>query len=167
MLEKNMKVYLCGYISGAVIEQCCNWRKKLINHYDNWLDKYGKIKSYPISWLDPMNGEAFCEISSDGLKGTIPAHAIVHKDYRCIEICDLVVANMDTFGQTRPLIGTICELAWAWDKHKPIIMVTDNYAYKAHPFLEYFTSWIVSSVDELISKKIINKFYKSWNSAQY
>jgi nucleoside 2-deoxyribosyltransferase len=159
-----MKIYLAGYIQGKVIEECISWRKKLRQHYDNWK---GENKRYPINWIDPLNGENFLEISPDGLKGSLPPHTIVHKDYKSIEICDLVIVNMDTFEQQRPLIGTICELAWAWDKHKPIIMITDDHIYKNHPFLEYFTSWYVSSVDELIEKKIINEFYKAWNSAQY
>jgi len=46
-------------------------------------------------------------------------------------------------------------------------MVTDEDQYKQHPFLEYFASWIVPSVDELLEKKIINEFYKAWHSAQY
>jgi len=157
-----MVVYLAGYIQGSVIEQCTIWRKKIREVYDNW-----NGKPYPISWLDPLNGEKFDEISANGLKGVMPAHAIVHKDYKCVEKCDLVICNMDTFGQDRPLTGTICELAWAWQMHKLIILITDNANYKFHPFLEYFSSWIVPDVDTLIKEKIINQIYKSIHSAQY
>ena len=159
-----MKIYLAGYIQGSVIEQCTSWRKKIREPYSNWK---GTGKSYPIVWLDPLNGEEFGEISPDGLKGVMPPHTIVHKDYKCVEICDLIIVNMDTFGQDRPLTGTICELAWGWQLHKPIIMITDEDKYRIHPFLEYFASWIVSSVDEMLDKKIINQFYKAIHSAQY
>jgi len=163
----DLKIYLAGYISGAVIKECSEWRKRLRIVYDNWIDKEGQKRRYPICWIDPLNGEDFAEISPDGLKGVLPPHAIVHKDYRSIEICDIVVVNMDTFGQQRPLIGTICELAWAWNKNKPIIMITDDPVYMTHPFLEYFASWVVPSVDVLIEKKIINEFFKAWHSARY
>jgi len=159
-----MKVYLAGYIQGQVIKECTEWRVRIREHYDNWK---GQNKRYPICWLDPLNGENFAEISPDGLKGQIPPHAIVHKDYTCVEKCDLIVVNMDRFGKTRPLTGTICELAWGWQMHKPIIMITDEDQYKFHPFLEYFASWIVPSVDDLLEHKIINEFYKAWHSAQY
>jgi hypothetical protein len=162
IVEDRMKIYLAGYIQGSVIDQCVAWRKKLREVYDNW-----NGKQYPLTFLDPLNGEDFAEISPDGLKGVMPPHFIVHKDYKCVQDCDIVVVNMDRFGQERPLTGTICELAWAWQQHKPIIMITDEDQYKFHPFLEYFTSWIVPSVDELIKQKIINQCYKSWNSAQY
>ena len=163
-MSHDMKVYLAGYIQGLAIDKCCSWRKKIRDCYDNWKNEGNK---YPIIWIDPLNGENFAEISIDGLKSKIPSHAIVHKDYRSVEICDLVIANMDTFNQERPLIGTICELAWAWNMHKPIIMITDSKLYETHPFLEYFSSWIVPTVDYLIEKKIINEFYKAWHSAQY
>lgn len=157
-----MNVYLAGYIQGSVIEKCVEWRKKIRNTYDNW-----PTGRYPINWLDPLNGENFNEISPDGLKGVFPANAIVHKDYMCVSKSDLIVVNMDTFGQDRPLTGTICELAWGWDKHIPIIMITNEDKYKQHPFLSNFSSWIVPDVDFLLEKKIINEFYKAWHSAQY
>jgi len=157
-----LSIYLAGFIQGDVIDECTSWRKQIREHYNNW--KGGR---YPITWLDPLNGEKFAEISPDGLKGSMPPNAIVHKDYTCVKKCDLIVVNMDTFGQDRGLCGTICELAWGWQMHKAIIMITKEDRYIQHPFLSYFSSWIVPSVDELIDKKIINEFYKSWHSAQY
>lgn len=157
-----MKIYLAGYIAGSVIDECTSWRKKIREHYDTWPG--GR---YPISCMDPLNGERFSEISSDGNKGVIPSHAIVHKDYRCVELADLVIANLNTFGQDRPMIGTFFELAWAYDKRKPIVLITDNESYINHPFLAYAASWIVSDVDTLLERKIINQFYKSFNSAEY
>jgi len=161
-MNEKMTVYLAGFIQGTVIEKCVEWRKKLRSVYDNW-----NGKPYPINWLDPLNGERFEEISSDGLKGVMPPHAIVHKDYKCVEKADLIICNMDTFGQERPLTGTICELAWAWQLHKMIIMITDEPKYKFHPFLTYFASWIVPDVETLIREKVINQVYKSLHSAEY
>jgi len=160
----SLKVYLAGYIQGEVIEECTSWRKRIREFYDNWK---GTGKRYPICWLDPLNGEDFAEISPDGLKGVMPPNAIVHKDYTCVEKCDLIVVNMDTFGKKRPLTGTICELAWGWQMHKPIVMITEEIQYIQHPFLAAFTSWVVPTVDELLNKKIINEFFKAWHTALY
>jgi hypothetical protein len=158
----DMKVYLAGYIQGSVIEQCAAWRKKLRDTYDHW-----KGKKYPVAWIDPMNGEDFAEISPDGLKGTMPPHFIVQKDLKCVMDCDMIVANMNSFGQDRPLIGTTFELAWAGFLRKPIVMITTDRVWIEHPFPAYFTSWVVPDVETLIEKKIINQCYKSWNSAEY
>lgn len=161
--SKDMSVYLAGYITDSVIDECVAWRKRLREVYDDWKG----MGRYPICWLDPLNGEDYSEISHEGLKGVLPANAIVHKDYMCVKNADLIVANMNTFGQTRPPIGTICELAWAFEFHKPIVMITTDKNYINHPFMSYFTSWYVSSVDELIDKKVINQFYKAWSTAIY
>jgi nucleoside 2-deoxyribosyltransferase len=158
-----MKIYLAGFIQGSCIEKCIAWRKRLREYYDNWKDG----QRYPLSWLDPINGEHFDEITPDGLKGFLPPNAIVHKDYYCVKNSDLIICNMDTFGENRPLVGTIYELAWAYEFRKIVIMITDNQVYEQHPFLTNTVSWYVKSVDELIEKKIINTFYKAFHTAQY
>ena len=156
-----MKVYLSGYINETVFDQCIEWRKKIREYYDHWK---GGAEKYPIEWIDPLNGE----LSSDGLSlKNIPANALVHRDYYSVKISDLIVVNFDTFGETRPPIGTICELAWAWELRKPVIIITDNSNYINHPFTVSFASFFVKTVDELLERKLINYFYKSMNSAVY
>ena len=157
------KCYLAGYIQGSKLEECTEWRRRIREYYDNWKGK----ERYPIVWLDPLNGKDFATITSDGLKSSCPPHAIVHRDFAAVMNSDLIVANMNTFGENRPLTGTISELAWAWEHHKPIVMITDETKYREHPFLSYFASWIVKDVDELLKKKCINYFYKGTASAKY
>ena len=154
-----MRVYLCGYMSEKCLDECLGWRKKIVTHYNNWKGK----EKYPICWLDPFNGEIAHNMSGGGLKADIPANTILHRDYAVIQRADLIVANMSTFGQDRPPIGTICELAWAWQQHKPIIMITDQEWYREHPFMKNFTSWVVGSVEELLEKKVINHIFKGFN----
>ena len=160
---KYMSVYLAGYIEKSVIDQCIAWRKKIRTTYDNWKG----VERYPIIFLDPCNGEDWNEIAINGNNKKIPDHAIVSKDRMCVNNADLIIANMDTFGQTRPPIGTISEIVWASEFHKPIITITDDPLYENHPFIKTFTSWYVKSVDELLDEKIINQFYKSWTTAIY
>ena len=159
-----MKVYLSGYISGKAIDQCIAWRKKIREHYDHW--KGGE--KYPIEWIDPLNGSEFEKISADGLTlENVPPNAIMQRDYISCKISDLIVANLDTFGESRPLLGTFFEIAWGWEHKKPLIIVTSDYAFANHPFIVSSASFIVKSVDELLEKKHINYFYKGLNSAIY
>lgn len=153
------KVYLAGYITGSVIEQCIEWRKKIREHY--------AMQDWDIIFLDPLNGKYINTISEDGLKSNVPAHAIIHRDFQSVTKSDLIVVNTDTFGGERPLTGTICELAWAWEHHIPIVMISNEEKYSEHPFLDYFASWKCKTVDELLEKKIINYFYKGQHSAIY
>jgi len=154
------KIYLAGYMSKDKLKETVEWRLKVRNHY--------RMKSWEdVKFLDPYNGKKFAEISGDGLKSDVPPQALVHRDYQCVINSDLIVANMNTFGCSRPSTGTTCELAWAWEYQKPIIIITEDNNYKEHPFLKYFTSWFVKDVDELLDKKCIDYFYKGSADAQY
>lgn len=157
-----LKIYLAGYIQGSKIEECIAWRKKIRETYDNWKGK----ERYPITWLDPLNGQNFATITPDGLKSSIPPKALVMRDFNCIKESNIIIANLDTFGEERPLTGTMYELAWAWYLKKITIVITDELHYKEHPFIKD-TGIIVPSVDELIEKKYINYFYKGLHTAIY
>ena len=155
-------VYLAGYINEKKIEECFAWRKQVRDYYDNWKGK----EKYPITWLDPMNGE-FGTITAGGLKCVLPGKALVHRDYNSVKSADLIIANLDTFGETRPLTGTIYELAWAWSMEKPVIVITDEDNYKFHPFIVDTASIIVPTVEKMLESKIVNYFFKGKVSAQY
>jgi hypothetical protein len=160
MINQPIKIYLCGYIGGpAVIDKCIAWRREIVDYYTNY-----KENKYPIIWMDPLDGKNLNFLDKYGLRSNIPSHAIIHRDYQCVVRADLLIANMDTFGEERPLIGSVCEIAWAWDKRIPVIMITENPMYIEHPFTEYMASHIVKSVQDLIDKKIINYYHKGWSS---
>jgi hypothetical protein len=157
-------VYLAGYINGKVLNECISWRKKIVDHYENWKGK----EDYPIVFLDPLNSKQYEDISEDGTTAIgIDPNAIVHRDYICVMRSDLIIANMDLFGENRIPLGTISEIAWAWDHKKPIVIISSNEMYHKHPFSRYFASFIVKDVDELLKRKILNYFFKGWNSAIY
>jgi len=156
-----MKVYLAGYISGSKIKECIEWRKKVREYYDNW-----KGERYPIEWLDPLNGEIE-KISPDGLDCSLPGKALVHRDFCSVKVADLIIANLDTFGEPRPSVGTTYELAWAWYLKKPVVMITTDDNYINHPFVKDTVSKFVKDVDELLESKIVNYFFKGQVTANY
>ena len=161
-------IYLAGYIQGSVLKECISWRKRIREHYDNWK---GAGVAYPIIWMDPLNGEE--KVSDDGLTSSVPPQGIFTRDYQCVKRADILIVNTDTFGENRPLLGTIFEMAWAFEHHVPVIMITKDTMYREHPFLKNNISWYVESVEELLTKKFdgdilpINFFYKGWTSAKY
>ncbi len=157
-----MRVYLAGYICGTKLKECIEWRKRIRDYYESY-----KGVRYPIDWLDPLNSGELDNIDDKGLKSNLPRNAIVQKDLLSIENADILIANLDTFGEERPPIGTICEIAIAWYMRKPIILITNQENYIEHPFLSYFASMVVKDVDELLSQKYVNLFYKSIVSARY
>lgn len=153
-------VYLAGIIDGLQIDKCHEWRNKIIKTYSDWKNKgnYGDI-----SFLNPLNGES--EISKDGLSSNVPSKVILIKDYNAIKNSKLFIVNMETFGVQRPPIGTIMEIAFAYEFRIPIIMITQDEVYRKHPFVSNMVHWYFNNVDEMIEAKAINHFYKSLHSA--
>lgn len=149
------RVYLAGYISDKTALECAAWRFQIKNFFHLKPKWHGAI-----SFIDPMNGEAVATLGAEGLTSSFPPHAIVLRDYNSIKECNLIIANMNTFGESRPPIGTICELAWGFEMRKPIIMITDDYRYQNHPFTSYFASAICKDVDELLKGDLIQQFFK-------
>jgi len=154
-----MKVYLAGFMSGDQLKETTEWRQRIRSFYSG--------KGWDIVCLDPYNGKDVATITGEGLKSSVTPHGIVHRDYMSVMAADVLVCNMNTFGSKRPLTGTICEMAWAWEHHKPIIMITDDPKYKEHPFTEYFASFVYSTVEEMLKDKALDYMYKGIHSAVY
>lgn len=157
-----MKIYLSGFINGNKIEECLSWRRKIREYFDLKSKWHGKL-----TFLDPLNGKSFEAIDSDGFKSNIPAKAFLKRDHHCVRIAELVIVNLNTFGETRPPVGTICELAWAWIYDIPVIVIAEDKHYTEHPFVKDIADIIVSSVEELLEKEYLSYYYKGLVSADY
>lgn len=63
--------------------------------------------------------------------------------------------------------NTIMEVAWAWEHHKPVIVISNEEVWKKHPMFGTATCVRVDTYQELLDKKILQFFYKGWNHAIY
>ena len=149
-----LKVYLAGYISGKKIKECRRWRE-----YLKWY--YFKKAWNKILWLDPFNGQKDNTIDKEGLTSSIDYKTLFYRDYNGVVNSDLMIANLDTFGEDRPVIGTLFEMGWAWDKKIPIITIANKQWHIQHPFIRVTSTQIVDSVDEIIDEGIIDFYYRS------
>lgn len=154
-----MKVYLAGYINGNKIEECLAWRHQIVQAY--------RSQSYPIVFLDPLNGKDLESITKDGLKSNLSPGMIFSGDYMSVNACDVLVANMDKFGEQRDSVGTTCEVTMAYMLRKSVVMITKDPQYRDHPFFVKMVDRFVESVDELLDEKILNTYYKRINDALY
>ncbi len=160
-----MYVYLGGYMSGEKLKECTAWRKEIRSYYGNW--KNAGVP-YPIAFLDPWNGAELKTIDKKGLTSSVPAKAILLGDYKSVQKADVLVVNWNTFGADRPMVGTPCEMAWAWEMRKPIITIIDKEnALRKHPFIGGFTTIFAENVGELLEAKHLNTFYKRIAGAVY
>jgi hypothetical protein len=88
-----LHVYLAGRIAGECIEECLEWRHKIVDHYRNYKGK----GAYPIVFLDALNSKEADSIDKKGLTSAIPPNLIYDKDLLSVETADVIVANMEDF----------------------------------------------------------------------
>ncbi len=78
-------------------------------------------------------------------------HLLRAKDYQLIRMCNLMVVDLVTGSDEKPLIGTLHELCWAKDVFKiPVISITHNEVtpYTTHPWIDECCSAKVETVEE-------------------
>lgn len=143
-------VYLAGLISTDYPDSL-KWRSGLgLN-----LNTYFKV-------LDPLRDKKHLSVTSpDGGITTpeITSGDILLRDYQDVVSSDLVIAHLENFGCPRPMVGTIAELAWAWELKIPIIGIAraDNYLMRNHPFIKEMVAHYVETVDE--ARKLAKEYY--------
>ena len=150
-MSRQLSIYLAGYIHGERIKECSEWRDRIKAHYT-----YRDTKNIRI--LDPLHGKNTSTITPDGLKSDMPARAVLQRDMLSVQEADLIIANMDRFGEERVSVGTIMEIAWGFVFAKPIIIITDEQQYTEHPFLFSMKSALYDSVDDMLNSGIIDYF---------
>lgn len=148
-LATSPKVYLAGLISTDYPESLA-WRK----HAAVYLDS---------ETISPMRDKQnLADRTTDGgLTATdLTGADIITRDYHDVSRCDVILVHLETFGSPRPLIGTVCELAWAWQMRKPIVAVVneDNYVMRNHPFISQMVNHYFTNLSEACD--FINTYYK-------
>jgi len=166
-----MYIYLAGFMAKDKLKECTEWRLNIRNHYRNWEYDHETEEqlAFPICILDPFNGKEIETISPKGVTSSIPPHAIRRGDKMSVVKADIIIANMNTFGCDRPMIGTHHELRWAGDMEKPRILIVskkDLELYQNHPFTadcDYF----FTSTEEMLEAEVVESFYKRIAGAVY
>lgn len=159
--------YLAGIMLGGEAQKpTVDWRYKIRKHYEN----YKGNGIYEISFLDPWNGEVDGVIDAEGLTNlAVSANTIFQGDVCAIKKADIIVANFNQFGSSRPSVGTYFECGMALAFGKPLILIVPENEYERwtkHPFTSQACA-IFKSTEELLNSKILNWFYKRTNSAIY
>jgi nucleoside 2-deoxyribosyltransferase len=120
-------LYLAGYISTKA-PLTIEWR---IEAEHKLRDKF--------EVLSPLRHKMDLSTSTDGgmTVATRTSKDIIFRDYSDIMTSDIVLFHLENFGESRPLIGTLMELAWCWQLKKPTVGICykDNAIYYNHPFI--------------------------------
>src|SRR3982751_2947354 len=109
-----MKVYLSGPVTGLVYEDAVDWRQSVTQQLEHW----------DLRAIDPMRGKEFL-----AGKGELSAQCDQHPAHGAREVMtrdhfDTINANVvlvNFLGAQRVSIGTVMEIAWAWDRRIPVV----------------------------------------------
>lgn len=93
--------------------------------------------------LDLLNKETSIKHTYDHAMGT--SKAIMKRDHHDVSTCDAVLVNFT--GAKNISIGTVMEIAWAYELRKPVIVVTDNEIHR-HPMIDEAVMYTVPTIEE-------------------
>lgn len=148
-------IYLAGLID-TTQRQCFDWRTEATACIKN-------VTPTVRVW-NPLSAHDNLEATTvdNGITSidTTPGD-IVMRDYRAVSKCDLMLAHLETWTAKRSLVGTICELAWAWERKIPVIAICEetNYMMRKHPFIASFVTHYFTTVSSA-AQHVINAYVR-------
>lgn len=139
-----MKIYLARPISGYSYDE-------VVNYYDSTVS-YLKTLGYDV--LYPMCGKGYLrneiKFKAEGYGQPLSTNrAIVGRDRWMVHQADVVLANLTESQHVS--IGTVCELAWAFDNKKHVIIVMEKENIHRHAFVIEFADVIFETSEEALA----------------
>lgn len=118
------KVYLAGPITGLSFGDTEDWRDRVKQFAAANSDKFGHIEFFsPLRGKDYLKNETSIKDTYDEFQFST-SRAIMLRDSFDVRTCDAVLVNF--MGATRVSMGTVMELAWAYENRKPVIAITEE-----------------------------------------
>lgn len=145
-----MSVYLAGLISTDHPESLA-WREEAA---------FRLVEGWGLDVLSPVRGKDMAKSMDGGLSTPDQgSKSIIMRDYNDIRQATLMLANLNLWGSTRPLVGTLMELAWAWEMKMPVVAVCDknDTLMRNHPFIKECVSHYCETMEEAID--FVGRYY--------
>jgi nucleoside 2-deoxyribosyltransferase len=136
------RVYLAGPISGCTYEDAQDWRTAVADD----------LESPDVECLTPMRGKSFLQGSGTIHSSSYPTAVANSKGITRRDMFDTVNATclfVNLKGAERVSIGTCMELAWAYLKQIPtiVVMEKDN-VHAKHVMIQEACTYIVPTLEE-------------------
>ncbi len=138
------KLYLAGPISGLTHAECVGWRNEAA----------AKLEPHGITCFSPMRGKDYLS-AEERIEQSYPEHAlstdrgIMTRDHTDVITADALLENLP--GVKRITVGTVMELAWAWDRHIPVVVMMEREGNPHdHPMVREAIGWRVETLDEAV-----------------
>jgi nucleoside 2-deoxyribosyltransferase len=137
-------VYLAGPITGCTYKGCTDWRTEVNK----------QLANFSVYGLDPMRGKEYlgkevCLGNNYANPLSCPRGIMTRDHWDCTR-CDLLLVNF--LGATKVSIGTVMEIAWAFDNQIPIILVMEPEGnLHDHAMINEATGFRVSTLEDAVT----------------
>ncbi len=137
------RVYLAGLIS-TVAKETTQWRRRASD-----------VLTAVMDVVSPLRGKDFNSSADGGVTvepGQGTSKDIILRDYNDIRGCDMILVNLEVYKSERALVGTLMELAWAWEHKIPVVAYAEpgNYLMRNHPFVKEAVAHYCDTMEEAI-----------------
>jgi len=159
------RIYLVGLISSNI--ETHEWRyrvERMLLPRTKYVVSNPIRSKYDQELKKKYGGGEDNEFYSAQLEEDRAPSLLVPKSYAEVFDCDVIIANFDLVGE-RPMVGSIFELAWAWQLHKPVVAIHSgenhndskhpcedkrNNLYVVHPFVKLAVTHWAKSEEEAV-----------------
>ena len=105
--------------------------------------------------LSPVRGKGnlFTESTDGGVTSNVLTSSdVILRDYQDIRKSDVILVHLELFGSDRPMMGTLFELAWAWEHRTPVVAIASptNTLMRTHPFIVQAVSHYCADLDSAL-----------------
>lgn len=138
-------VYLAGPISGVSYDGCTDWR----NRVGEALYAQGVEVLTPMRGKEFLKGNPSIQSTAEWSQAIASNKGIMRRDHFDATRATCLFVNL--LGAKKVSIGTVMELAWAYHKHIPTIVVMEKDNLHRHPMLDESCSYIVNTLEEGVS----------------
>jgi len=134
-----MKIYLAGPMTGLSRREANDWRLLVSD----------RLRFCTI--LSPMRAKEFLNEEDSGELNQHPLTApkgIVSRDFFDVGQADILIVNL--LGAKRVSIGTMFEMAWAFQNKTPMVLIIESENIHRHPFPLEVANFTVATVEDAI-----------------
>lgn len=134
-------VYLAGPITGLTYDGAQDWREKFAS----------KVNSDKIECLTPLRGKAYLKDAGVLHSGTYDGalttgKGITRRDFFDCTRASVVLVNLKDAAKVS--IGTVMEIAWAFQKQIPVVLVMEPGNVHTHIMIEEAATYTVKNLEE-------------------
>ena len=146
------RVYLAGPIAGLNYEGAQTWRNEVAKALD----------SDRVETLTPMRGKQFLKEVADISKVSYPdvianSKGVTRRDFNDTVTSSCLFVNL--LGAKTVSIGTVMEIAWAFQARVPSIVIMEKGNVHEHLMIEEASHYIVDSIEAgvRLAKLLLNE----------